>query len=501
VPVRRFSDDEHTVNLWHFDEQDGMLATDASSNGYDLTLHGEADWGLDDCYGTSPDAAVCGDGQQAVWEECDDGNNEDGDGCSAECTVGCQPQCDNKECGDDGCGGSCGSCDGEQETCVNGECVAISCEPNSSFCDGDKVKQCAGDGLSSFTVKTCADDEYCEEQGNSATCKDQLCEPDTVFCLAEKVLQCNGDGSGMTEMEDCADQALTCADGECTGSAAVNATFTNCGKTGSTGPDQDQCDSAYADQPYLTGKVTVSSGIQYWTVPLTGLYRIEAHGAQGGCNGGKGAIMRGDFSLDKGTQLKIVVGQQGSCAPGNVGNGGGGGSFVANSDDTPLIVAGGGGGTGMMSSDWNYAGIGGRTQTSGATGHKANAGVQGTNGQGGGVGHTWDGGKPNGGGGAGFFGNGGSDGHATGGTAFVNGANGGDSTGGFGGGGGSDYFVWGCGKSPHGGSGGGGYSGGGGGGGNCDGAGGGAGSYNSGSNQSNTAGANSGHGQVSIQGL
>jgi len=88
------------------------------------------------------------------------------------------------------------------------------CTPNSSFCDGKKVMQCAGDGLSSTLVKTCATNQYCEQQGLSASCKDQLGVPDSYFCLDKKVMLCNASGSGMTEVKQCGGEEQ-CIDGEC----------------------------------------------------------------------------------------------------------------------------------------------------------------------------------------------------------------------------------------------------------------------------------------------
>jgi hypothetical protein len=80
-----------------------------------------------------------------------------------------------------------------------------------------------------------------------------------------------------------------------------------------------------------------------YVAPSTGLYFIQAVGAQGGSvkpeqgsggsnglPGGYGAVLSGDVTLDKGTKLEIVVGQGGGygfwsfCC----GGGGGGGSFV-----------------------------------------------------------------------------------------------------------------------------------------------------------------------------
>lgn len=61
--------------------------------------------------------------------------------------------------------------------------------------------------------------------------------------------------------------------------------------------------------------------------------------------GGRGAILSGLFSLEKGQQLRVLCG--GMSARGLHGNsGGGGGTYVIVEDeDEPLIVAGGGGGT------------------------------------------------------------------------------------------------------------------------------------------------------------
>ena len=61
-------------------------------------------------------------------------------------------------------------------------------------------------------------------------------------------------------------------------------TFTNCGETGRQGPTLAECKSSYdnvwENDTDLFNVVT--QGIQEWTVPITGTYRIEASGAQGG---------------------------------------------------------------------------------------------------------------------------------------------------------------------------------------------------------------------------
>ena len=308
-------------------------------------------------------------------------------------------------------------------------------------------------------------------------------------------------------------------------SSSGQRTFTNCGKTGRNGPSQSDCNTAYASTD-LNGEVTLSGGIQSWTVPYTGTYTITVYGAQGAIGssssskaGGKGAKISGEFNLTKDAVIKILVGQQG--LEGDYMGGGGGGSFVVASDDTALIIAGGGGGG--MGTSGNTRGhrdgepgltgtSGGDSEvTSGNFGAAASGSGGGARARGGSNGYG--GGGSVAGGGGGFIGNGGqgwgsqASNIANAGLSFLNGGTGGDtsgtrvnrtsSDGGFGGGGAShDSSV-----STNGyGGGGGGYSGGGGGNWSSpnSGNGGGGGSYNNGSNKSSVEGNNSGHGKVEI---
>ena len=88
-------------------------------------------------------------------------------------------------------------------------------------------------------------------------------------------------------------------------------TFTYSGATGRSGPTLAICKSSYSTTwENDTDLFNVQTqGIQEWTVPSTGTYRIEAYGAQGGngsgsSTGGLGARMRGDFSLTEGEVKK-----------------------------------------------------------------------------------------------------------------------------------------------------------------------------------------------------
>jgi hypothetical protein len=270
----------------------------------------------------------------------------------------------------------------------------------------------------------------------------------------------------------------------------TSATFTSGGQTGRTGP------ALSAARTGLTGVGTdawknnteffnTADGIQIWTVPKSGTYRIEAWGAQGGNAGGLGARMRGDFVLTGGESIRIIVGQQPTIKSAGCNQGGGGGTFVWRNASTtlPLIVAGGGGGFG------NGCGQPGQPGTTSENGTGSVGAASGGNG-----------GAP---GGAGWNSNGGTglDNANNGNQRPLAGGNGGFGNttsvgdGGFGGGSGASGQS--CGNGGAGG--GGGYSGGGGPSTNtsCQEAGGG-GSFNAGTTQSNTGGVRSGSGQVQI---
>ena len=163
--------------------------------------------------------------------------------------------------------------------------------------------------------------------------------------------------------------------------------FTNCGQEGRYGPSQEQCDTEYGE-----GMVTVVDGIQEWTVPYSGIYTIDAFGAEGGrgkqyntyvyTNGipGKGARMSGSFDLNVGDVIQILVGQLGGESLADYrqrGGGGGGGSFiVSQQNQLPLIIAAGGGGAGRYDGNDGDDGI----TTADGTNGNGNGGMGGVDG-------------------------------------------------------------------------------------------------------------------------
>ncbi|PFX13348.1 hypothetical protein AWC38_SpisGene22572 [Stylophora pistillata] len=282
---------------------------------------------------------------------------------------------------------------------------------------------------------------------------------------------------------------------------AFKAVFTNLNAGGRIGPIT--LGNHYTGQDH-DGQVTLSSGVQQWTVPYTGDYRIKAMAAAGGYDGrpnstqyrGRGARMVGTFRLNKGEVIQIVVGQEGGINTNYYSSGGGGGTFVVRGANTPLIIAGGGGG--VNGADTRHEGCDASTNTTGNPGYKSWSG--GSKGHGA---QTADD-HGSGGGGGGFYSSGrsGKNFNGTkgfggeGGKGFIQGGVGGrarynDVDGGFGGGGGGDGV--------RGGGGGRGYSGGSSGNSRDDTCGGGGGSYNDGNSQDNECCYNNaGHGQVTI---
>ena len=161
------------------------------------------------------------------------------------------------------------------------------------------------------------------------------------------------------------------------------AVFTNLNASGRYGPTT--LGGHYPGKAH-DGQVTLSSGIQQWTVPYTGDYRIEAVGAAGGYDTGnhsaqfrgRGVSMIGTFSLCKGEIIQILVGQEGGTNTELYGSGGGGGTFVVRGSITPLIIAGGGGGVDRVTS--RHTGCDASTNTTGNPGYRSWSG--GSNGHG-----------------------------------------------------------------------------------------------------------------------
>lgn len=88
-------------------------------------------------------------------------------------------------------------------------------------------------------------------------------------------------------------------------------TFTNMGAAGPAGPTA-------LTYGRIDTVISLSNGIQYWTVPATGWYSIEAAGAGTANNAtentvqvGYGAVLTASVHLIAGQLIAILIGQQG----------------------------------------------------------------------------------------------------------------------------------------------------------------------------------------------
>jgi len=479
-----------------------------------------------DCDGTADNGA------SATWYADADGDGYGDPGTvQSSCSAPIGYVSNNLDCDDGEAASNPASfeiCDGIDNNCVGGIDEGSALDTTDWYIDADGD----GYGVPGTVLAACsqptgyaANDDDCNDDPSGGA----AINPAQTENWYDGIDQdCNGgsdydqDGDGHDSEDyggdDCDDTDGTRFDG-CPLYAFTSHTFNTCGVSGREGPSLSACLNEYSTSPWATDSSyfnMLTQGIQRWTVPVTGSYRIEATGAAGQSNnnslsGGLGVTMRGDFNLQQGEVIQILVGQLGTSntTHGNE-NGGGGGSFVVDSANDPLVIAGGGGGGpstshgGSCSRTNGHAVTGTAAQsvscyTSASGGTGGNGGAVGGNGAGAG------GGCEHGAAGGGLLGDGQDGGThcalARGGGGFVNGGIGGTgntcygtAVGGFGGGGGGNL------GSP---GGGGGYSGG-----AASGCwssysdfGGGGGSYNGGNNQVNAVQQGTANGLVEITAL
>src|SRR5690606_9771444 len=203
----------------------------------------------------------------------------------------------------------------------------------TATCDADCITAECGDGTPNTTAG-----EACDTAGDSMTCN--------TDCTAALC----GDGYTNTAAGEACD-ALAMASANCDpdcslpvcGDGVVNTAAGEACDDGNTMAG-DGCDAVCQGECAMgeipCGGVCVpvvttfnpTGVIETYVVPSCATsIQIEAWGAQGGSvSGGRGARMRGDFTVTPGTTLNVVVGMQGttnSCGGAPASGGGGGGSF------------------------------------------------------------------------------------------------------------------------------------------------------------------------------
>jgi cysteine-rich repeat protein len=178
----------------------GSLATSATSSlNAQLTAFNEGTIGPIHCGETPPPEPRCGDGNMDAGEQCDDGNNVDGDGCSANCTTETPPP--QPRCGDGNmdAGEQCDDGNNVDGDGCSANCTTETPPPQPRCGDGhlDAGEQCddgnlvSGDGCSSTCMTEAPPAPVCgngvleagEECDDGNTVDDDLCTNACKICL------------------------------------------------------------------------------------------------------------------------------------------------------------------------------------------------------------------------------------------------------------------------------------------------------------------------------
>lgn len=176
---------------------------------------------------TETTAPICGDGEvNQPSEQCDDGNNVDNDSCSNTCQL--PPNV--AQCGET-CGGTSGNTCAAGSACTNGKCVLNVCAADPSKCEADLCTlddaPVCGDGAVNQASEQCDDGNTANGDGCSSTCQvettDPVCGDGTVNQSSE---QCddgntaNGDGCSSTCQVESGTSVGQCGD-SCGGNTNV----------------------------------------------------------------------------------------------------------------------------------------------------------------------------------------------------------------------------------------------------------------------------------------
>jgi cysteine-rich repeat protein len=173
------------------------ITAEICNNGVDDDLDGAIDL-------ADPDCQFCGNGVKEAGEDCDDGNNTNGDGCDKDCKVEnhapvaqCQDRVINAVAA---CGGSADVNNGSSDPDGN----PITCTQNAtSF---------TGVGATTVTL-TCTDGIATSSCTATVTVVDSTAP--SVICAADQTIECSSGGAvatvSATAVDNCSAVAATCA--------------------------------------------------------------------------------------------------------------------------------------------------------------------------------------------------------------------------------------------------------------------------------------------------
>jgi fibro-slime domain-containing protein len=164
-------------------------------------------------------AAACGDGIRAGFEQCDDGNPTNGDGCSTACKLDAGQTCTPMPCHATVCGN--GILEGAEEcddhnTAASDGCSAACVLENNYICPGQRDVLCGANGSVG-----------CRCTAQAAVCGDRIREggetcDDGKHCGDVAHANCTADSQCQSLLNTCAARCgnLVCEGGECTSCAS-----------------------------------------------------------------------------------------------------------------------------------------------------------------------------------------------------------------------------------------------------------------------------------------
>ena len=193
---------------------------------------------LSPAFAADPAPATCGNGSvDHNQEDCDDGNNDDGDCCNSNCkfeSVGSTCADDELFCtGDETCDGA-GVCTSEGDPCVGG---GEACDEGSDTCiactddsECDDSNECTDDICNAGTCETTNNTDSCDDN-DACTTGDQCSEGSCV----------GGNPPNCDDTNDCTDDSCDPASG------CVNDNNTNSCSDGNDCTDGDVCSGGSCD--------------------------------------------------------------------------------------------------------------------------------------------------------------------------------------------------------------------------------------------------------------
>jgi len=209
------------------------------------------------CPSSSPS---CGDRCRDLGEECDDGNTDDGDGCSG--------ICEREYCGDGETNNNCEECDLGSE-CIGGTNDGTDCSDDATICDEGSCQvksdescnsscltiEC-GDCRTDSPVEECDDGDPADFDGCNKLCQREYCG-DGVLQPPLNDEQCddggrcfNGDDCKTQDPDACPEVPYVCSPGggTCDTSDPSEGAAPECGPDGSCTQTPTSCEGVACDR-------------------------------------------------------------------------------------------------------------------------------------------------------------------------------------------------------------------------------------------------------------